>query len=114
MRLSAANLAQAKAGVERPRYDRSAVTPGIVHLGIGAFHRAHQAVVVDEVLNSDPSWGIAGASLRRPDTSDALNPQDAAILQKNLMDERRHRAYIVQRLGERDTLQSSQLESRPH
>ena len=76
MRLSAANLAQAKAGVERPRYDRSAVTPGIVHLGIGAFHRAHQAVVVDEVLNSDPSWGIAGASLRRPDTSDALNPQD--------------------------------------
>ena len=57
-------------------YDRAAVTPGIVHLGIGAFHRAHMAVYVDDLLSRDPRWGIIGASLRRPDTRDALAPQD--------------------------------------
>jgi fructuronate reductase len=57
-------------------YDRAAVTPGIVHLGIGAFHRAHMAVYVDDLLARDPPWGIIGASLRRPDTRDALAPQD--------------------------------------
>jgi fructuronate reductase len=41
MRLSTATLGQAKAGVATPHYDRATVTPGIVHLGIGAFHRAH-------------------------------------------------------------------------
>jgi fructuronate reductase len=62
--------------IERPAYDRGAVTPGIVHLGIGAFHRAHQAVYTDAVLAEDTSWGIVGASLRSPDTRDALAPQD--------------------------------------
>ena len=57
-------------------YDRAAVTPGIVHLGIGAFHRAHMAVYVDDLLARAPRWGIIGASLRRPDTRDALRPQD--------------------------------------
>jgi len=47
-----------------------------VHLGIGAFHRSHVAVYVDDVLRTDPSWGIIGASLRRPDTRKALAPQD--------------------------------------
>ena len=70
MRLSMSTLSQPLA------YDRSAVTPGIVHLGIGAFHRAHMAVYVDDILKSDPRWGIIGASLRRPDTRDALAPQD--------------------------------------
>ncbi len=57
-------------------YDRAAVTPGIVHLGIGAFHRAHMAAYVDDLLARDPRWGIVGASLRRPDTREALAPQD--------------------------------------
>jgi fructuronate reductase len=71
-----ATLGQLKPGVEVPRYDRAGVTAGIVHLGIGAFHRAHQAVVLDDVLERDSSWGIVGASLRRPDTKEALAPQD--------------------------------------
>jgi fructuronate reductase len=75
-RLSNKTIGAVKAGVAVPGYDRSGVTPGIVHLGIGAFHRAHQAVVVDDLLGRDPSWGIVGASLRRPDTSAALTPQD--------------------------------------
>ncbi len=61
--------------VARPRYDRAAVTPGIVHLGIGAFHRAHQAVYTDSVLPLDHGWGIVGASLRSAGTRDALAPQ---------------------------------------
>ncbi|MDP1731078.1 MAG: mannitol dehydrogenase family protein [Devosia sp.] len=57
-------------------YDRAAVTPGIVHLGIGAFHRAHMAVYIDDILAQNPGWGIIGASLRRPGTREALAPQD--------------------------------------
>lgn len=63
-------------GILAMDYDRSAVTPGIVHLGIGAFHRAHMAAYVDSLLAKNPGWGIIGASLRRPDTRDALQPQD--------------------------------------
>ncbi|HVX73344.1 MAG TPA: mannitol dehydrogenase family protein, partial [Devosia sp.] len=76
MRLSNATLGRVAAGVAIPAYDRGMVTPGIVHLGIGAFHRAHQAVVIDDLLAREPGWGIVGASLRRPDTKDALAPQD--------------------------------------
>jgi fructuronate reductase len=76
-RLSAAMLDALPAGVGRPRYDRRAVTSGIVHLGIGAFHRAHQAVYTDAVLAAgDMRWGITAASLRSADTRDALAPQD--------------------------------------
>ena len=49
-RLSNATLAGLPAEVERPGYDRAAVKTGVVHLGIGAFHRAHQAVVFDDAL----------------------------------------------------------------
>jgi fructuronate reductase len=60
-----------------PAYDRSKLMPGIVHLGLGAFHRAHQAVYTDHAVRAgDYRWGIVGVSLRRPDTSEALAPQD--------------------------------------
>jgi fructuronate reductase len=75
-RLSAATLSSVPAGVRVPDYDRTKVTPGIVHLGIGAFHRAHMAVYVDDLLKDNPDWAIVGASLRRPDTKEALEPQD--------------------------------------
>jgi fructuronate reductase len=75
-RLSNATLADLPAAVERPAYDRAAIETGIVHLGVGAFHRAHQAVYTDAVLKDDPRWGILGVSLRNPDTRDALEPQD--------------------------------------
>lgn len=75
-RLSNASLPQLPTEVEKPEYDRDATTPGIVHLGIGAFHRTHQAVYVDDILKANNEWGIIGASLRRPDTKQALDPQD--------------------------------------
>ncbi len=50
---------------------------GIVHLGIGAFHRAHQAVYTAEALERDPGdWGILGVAQRRPHAVEALRPQD--------------------------------------
>lgn len=75
-RLNGANLADLPAGIRKPAYARETVTRGIVHLGVGAFHRAHQAVYTDDVLSRDPQWGIVAASLRSPDTYDALSPQN--------------------------------------
>lgn len=75
-RLSGAALNRLPPNIGRPVYDREAVHNGIVHLGIGAFHRAHQAVYTEAVLASgDMRWGILGASLRSPDTRAALTPQ---------------------------------------
>ncbi len=76
VQLSAKTLAGLPDSVAKPRYDRAAVTPGIVHLGIGAFHRAHQAVYTDTILEREPAWGIIGASLKSSATRDALQPQD--------------------------------------
>ena len=71
--LSLANLDALPAGVERPRYDRRQLRCGIVHLGLGAFHRAHQAVYTEQVLASgDLAWGIVGASLRWPRRTDFI------------------------------------------
>ncbi|MCW6509370.1 mannitol dehydrogenase family protein [Lichenifustis flavocetrariae] len=76
-RLSTETLPDLPPSVVRPSYDRAAVKTGIVHLGIGAFHRAHQAVYTDAALGAgDTRWGILGASLRSSDTRDALSPQD--------------------------------------
>ena len=76
-RLSMRTLGALRAGVARPRYDRASVKPGIVHLGIGNFHRAHQAVYVDDCLAAgETDWGIVGASLRSHEMRDALAAQD--------------------------------------
>ena len=70
-------LAHAAGRVAPPRYDRSALRPGIVHLGVGAFQRAHMAPATEAaiVATGDLRWGIVGVSLRSPDTRDALAPQ---------------------------------------
>ncbi|MCZ8375285.1 MAG: mannitol dehydrogenase family protein [Beijerinckiaceae bacterium] len=77
MRLSQASLGRLPASVRKPGYDREATRIGMVHLGIGAFHRAHQAVVIEDRLEAGESgWSLAAASLRSPETRDALAPQD--------------------------------------
>ncbi len=76
-RLSVASLAALPADAKRPAYDRSAIRTGVVHLGIGAFHRAHQAVVFDAALAAgDLRWGVLGVSLRSAGVRDQLVPQD--------------------------------------
>ncbi|WP_265257881.1 mannitol dehydrogenase family protein [Verminephrobacter aporrectodeae] len=76
-RLSPHTLVRLPAGVVCPGYDRTALKTGIVHLGLGAFARAHLAAVNEAALQAsgDLCWGIAGVSLRSPDTRDALAPQ---------------------------------------
>ncbi|KWN85150.1 mannitol dehydrogenase family protein [Burkholderia ubonensis] len=70
-------LRTAPPGTRRPSYDRQAVRTGIVHLGLGAFHRAHQAVHTETVLEQgDLRWGIVGVELRRRHTVDLLAAQD--------------------------------------
>ncbi len=51
-------------------YDKSTITPGVMHLGVGAFHRAHQAVYFDRVLafNEGQNWGIIGVNIRPQDS----------------------------------------------
>lgn len=76
-RLNDTTLAALPAAVARPAYDRRALKTGIVHLGIGAFMRAHMAAATEAaVAAGDLRWGITGVSLRQSDTRDALGPQD--------------------------------------
>ena len=74
--LSQSNLHRIAGGVQVPAYDRNRTGVGIVHFGPGAFHRAHQAWYVENLLARDPRWGICGVSLRSRDVRDALVPQD--------------------------------------
>jgi fructuronate reductase len=76
-RLSAAVLADLPEDIRRPSYDRGAIRTGVIHLGIGAFHRAHQAVLFEAALEAgDMRWGVCGVSLRSAAVRDQLEPQD--------------------------------------
>lgn len=64
------------AGVARPGYDCAAQGVGIVHFGIGAFHRAHQAWYTERAMDAgDRDWAICGVSLRSTNVAQQLNPQ---------------------------------------
>jgi fructuronate reductase len=92
-RLSAATLADLPDDIRRPSYDRSAVRIGVVHLGIGAFHRAHQATLFEAALEAgDMRWGICGVSLRSAGVRDQLVPQDGlySLVERDAAGERVH------------------------
>ena len=69
-------MASLPATVARPAYDPRSISIGTVHLGIGAFHRAHQALFTDGLLSRDPRWGICGVSLQTTTAREQLAPQD--------------------------------------
>ncbi len=75
-RLNSACLpALAARGIRVPSYARDAA-PGVVHLGLGAFHRAHQALVFDALLQGgDARWGVFGVAMRSTAVADALSAQ---------------------------------------
>ncbi|WP_346838672.1 mannitol dehydrogenase family protein [Microbulbifer sp. SAOS-129_SWC] len=76
-RLDNSQLESLPTEILQPAYDRSQVTPGIVHLGIGAFHRAHQAWYTENrIAAGEMDWGIVGASLRSSGVRDQLVPQN--------------------------------------
>ena len=77
MRLSEAAIDRLPHAVARYSYDRAAQHTGIVHFGIGAFHRAHQAWYTDLAMDAgEQGWMIAGVSLRSDTVARQLNPQD--------------------------------------
>ena len=80
LKLCTAALPTLQPGVSRPAYDRSRVKTGIVHFGTGGFHRAHQAMYVDQLMNAGKGldWGICGVGVMPADQRmrDALISQD--------------------------------------
>ncbi|MGO1538678.1 MAG: mannitol dehydrogenase family protein [Leucobacter sp.] len=88
-RLSPATLAQASAGTVTPSYDRAGLVPGIAHFGVGGFHRAHQAMVLDNLLTSGKArdWAIMGIGVRDDDSGmrQALLEQEGlyTLVEKN-------------------------------
>ena len=79
-KLTLANLPELAGRVPVPTYDRSAVTAGIVHIGVGGFHRSHEAYYTDALMNQTDArtWGICGVGLREADRemADTLKAQD--------------------------------------
>ena len=78
MRLSDSSVTEAADMVKRPGYERSSLSPGIAHIGVGNFHRAHQALVIDDLaaagLASD--WGILGIAMLPGDEALARGMQE--------------------------------------
>lgn len=80
MKLSNANLNELSDGIDVPGYDRTALTPGILHIGVGNFHRAHQAIYLHRLFETgrDHDWAIIGAGVKSYDETmrQRLAPQD--------------------------------------
>ena len=70
-KLSTAALAGLTGALAVPDYDRSALTVGIVHFGVGGFHRAHQAMYLDRLMNAGQAqdWGICGVGVLPADAA---------------------------------------------
>ncbi|NCT91209.1 mannitol dehydrogenase family protein [Cellulomonas sp. APG4] len=77
-RLSLQTLDQRGAEVRGPAVDPRETQVGIVHLGVGAFHRAHQAVFTEDAAGAtgETRWGILGVTQRSPRVAEQLRPQD--------------------------------------
>jgi len=76
--LNAQNLPRLADRAQVPTYDRTALTPAVVHMSVGGFSRAHQLVYFDELAERGVSseWGVVGVGLHTPAMRDALAPQD--------------------------------------
>ncbi len=96
MNLSLATLDHVPRSVARPAFDPRSLKSGILHLGVGNFHRAHQAVYTeDAIAKRGGDWGIVGVSLRHPDIPSRLAPQDNLYTVETLGTERRLRVMGV-------------------
>jgi len=89
-RLSNATLSSVK-NAALPGYDRNATRVGIVHIGPGAFFRAHQASYVDALLHKDSRWAICAIALKSAGVRDALAPQNGLYILNELSAESRLR-----------------------
>lgn len=77
MRLNAHSVSRLPLDISHFGYDRAEQAVGIVHFGIGAFHRAHQAWYTDRAMDEgDRDWAIAAISMRSSQVAAQLNPQN--------------------------------------
>ena len=78
--LSNESLSELPVGISRPNYDRSSLSPGVVHIGLGNFHRAHQAWYLHRLMQMGEAmdWAVIGAGVRPNDAQmrDRLLAQD--------------------------------------
>lgn len=74
-----ASISETNTALYTTNYDRSECAIGIVHLGFGAFHRAHQAVYIDDYMqhSNDLRWGIAAVNLRASEAAPFAQLQNA-------------------------------------
>ena len=75
-RLSTAAYDQLPPSVGRKTFDRETLRPRIVHLGLGAFFRAHGMLYTEDCNGRDGDWGVVGASLQKPEQRDRLREQN--------------------------------------
>ena len=74
--LGPATLPQLPDSVRKPAYDRSSLGIGMAHIGVGAFHRCHQAEYTDDLLERGlDRWGVVGINIRNPRLADTLGQQ---------------------------------------
>ena len=74
--LGPALLDRLPASVQTPSYDRTRLSPGMAHLGVGAFHRCHQAEYTDDLISLRfDRWGIVGINIRPPNLAETLGRQ---------------------------------------
>ena len=98
LKLSASTLPELEHGILRPAYDRRSLRPHTVHIGVGGFHRAHQAVYLDDLLTvgAAKDWGECGIGVMANDSAmrDALSKQDYlyTVLERSAG---RHQARII-------------------
>jgi len=77
LKLARATLPLVSKSVHTPAYSPTSAQPGVVHLGLGAFHRAHQAMVFDQLLREgDMRWGIHGVGMTQAGLVNKLRAQD--------------------------------------
>jgi len=99
MKLTRDNLSQLAEHIKRPHYDQGDISQGIVHIGVGGFHRAHQAFYTDALMNTGEGldWAICGAGLRKEDEKmrDALAAQDSLYTLVELGDGSGHQVRVI-------------------
>jgi fructuronate reductase/mannitol 2-dehydrogenase len=78
LELNERNLPLLAARATIPTYARERLAPGVVHISVGSFHRAHQALYFEEIAarGLDERWGITGVGLHRREMKAALDAQD--------------------------------------
>ena len=94
-RLSRSVLPELPPSVRQPQYDRESLKIGMAHIGVGAFHRCHQAEFIDDMLEARfGRWGVVGVNLTAPSLADLLAPQDC-LYSRTLRQDARAETRII-------------------